>query len=147
MPDRLYHNLGNGRFEDVTSKALIGGKFGPALGVSTADFNGDGWIDIFVSDDGEDNLLWINQRNGTFKESALAAGVAVTSDGKAEASMGVDAGDFDNDGSQDLIMTELTSQGSTCISTTERDGFATRRRVRIERAHPAALAGAHRFRF
>ena len=112
MPDRLYHNLGNGRFEDVTSKALIGGKFGPALGVSTADFNGDGWIDIFVSDDGEDNLLWINQRNGTFKESALAAGVAVTSDGKAEASMGVDAGDFDNDGSEDLIMTELTSQGS-----------------------------------
>ena len=49
---------GNGRFVDVTAKALVGGKFGPALGVSTADFNGDGWIDIFVANDGEDNLLW-----------------------------------------------------------------------------------------
>jgi hypothetical protein len=81
------------------------------LGVSTADFNGDGWIDIFVANDGEDDLLFINQKNGTFKEVGLASGVAVTSEGKAEASMGVDAGDFDNDGDEDLIMTELTSQG------------------------------------
>jgi enediyne biosynthesis protein E4 len=111
-PDRLYHNVGRGKFVDVTAKALAGAKFGPALGVSTADFNGDGWVDIFVANDGEDDLLFINQKNGTFKESALSAGVAVTSDGKAEASMGVDAGDFDNDGDDDLVMTELTSQGS-----------------------------------
>jgi hypothetical protein len=110
--DRLYRNQGSGRFVDVTASALAGGKFGPALGVSTADFNGDGWIDIFVANDGEDNLLWVNQRNGTFKETALVAGVAVTAEGKAEASMGVDAGDFDNDGDEDLIMTELTGQGS-----------------------------------
>jgi hypothetical protein len=111
-PDRLYHNVGHGKFVDVTAKALAGAKFGPALGVSTADFNGDGWVDIFVANDGEDDLLFINQKNGTFKETALSAGVAVTSDGKAEASMGVDAGDFDNDGDDDLVMTELTSQGS-----------------------------------
>ena len=111
-PDRLYHNTGHGRFVDVTARALSGAKFGPALGVSTADFNGDGWIDIFVANDGEDDLLFMNQKNGTFKETALAAGVAITSEGKAEASMGVDAGDFDNDGDDDLIMTELTSQGS-----------------------------------
>jgi hypothetical protein len=80
--------------------------------VSTADFNGDGWIDIFVANDGEDNLLWLNQRDGTLRESALLAGVAVTADGKAEASMGVDAGDFDNDGDEDLIITELTGEGS-----------------------------------
>jgi len=111
-PDRLYHNVGRGKFVDVTAKALSGAKFGPALGVSTADLNGDGWVDIFVANDGEDDLLFINQKDGTFKETALAAGVAVTAEGKAEASMGVDAGDFDNDGDEDLIVTELTSQGS-----------------------------------
>jgi enediyne biosynthesis protein E4 len=111
MRDRLYHNLGNGRFEDVTTRALLGGKFGPALGVVASDFNGDGWPDIYVANDGEENLLWLNQRNGTFKETALAGGAAVTADGKAEASMGVDAGDFDADGDDDLMMTELTGQG------------------------------------
>jgi hypothetical protein len=111
MRDRLYHNDGKGHFTDVTSKALVGGKFGPALGVSTADFDGDGWIDIYVANDGEDNLLWLNQKNGTFREAALTGGAAVTGEGKAEASMGVDAGDFDNDGDEDLVMTELTGQG------------------------------------
>jgi hypothetical protein len=111
-PDRLYRNRGNGTFVDVSARALAGGKFGPALGVATADYNGDGWMDIYVANDGEPNLLWINQRDGTFKETALLAGTALTADGKAEASMGVDAGDFDNDGDEDLFMTELTSQGS-----------------------------------
>ena len=112
QPDRLYRNQGNGRFVDVSAKALVGGKFGPALGVATADYNGDGWIDIYVANDGEANLLWINQRDGTFRETALLAGAALTAEGIAEASMGVDAGDFDNDGDDDLFMTELTGQGS-----------------------------------
>ncbi len=111
LPDRLYRNTGKGRFVDVTARALVGGKYGPALGVSTADFNNDGWIDIYVANDGEENLLWINQQDGTFRETALLAGAALTAEGKAEASMGVDAGDFDNDGDEDLVMTELTSQG------------------------------------
>ena len=112
QPDRLYRNVGGGRFVDVTAKALIGGTTaGPALGVSTADFNGDGWIDIYVANDGVENLLWINQRNGTFKETALLAGAAVNELGKAEASMGVDAGDFDNDGDEDLFFTNLTGEG------------------------------------
>ena len=107
----MYRNLGNGRFVDITAKALIGGKFGPALGVVTADFNGDGWIDIYVANDGTENLLWINQRNGTFKETALLAGAAVNELGKPEASMGVDAGDVDNDGTEDLFFTNLTGEG------------------------------------
>jgi hypothetical protein len=111
-PDRLFRNRGNGTFVDVSAQALIGGKFGPALGVVTADFNGDGWIDVYVANDGEPNLLWINQRDGTFKETALLAGAAFTAEGKAEASMGVDAGDFDGDGNEDLVMTELTGQGA-----------------------------------
>jgi len=111
LRDRLFHNDGRGRFTDVSAKALVGLKPAPALGVSTADFDGDGWIDIYVADDGADNLLWLNQRNGTFRESALTSGAAITAEGKAEASMGVDAGDFDNDGDEDLVITELTSQG------------------------------------
>jgi enediyne biosynthesis protein E4 len=112
QPDRLYHNDRDGTFSDVTAKALVGGEYGPALGVTTADFNGDGWPDIYVANDNHDNLLWVNQRDGTFRNTALLSGAALTADGKAEASMGVDAGDFDNDGDEDLFITELTGEGS-----------------------------------
>jgi hypothetical protein len=110
QPSRLYHNRGNGTFEDVTRKALVGGAYGPALGVSTADFDGDGWIDVYVGNDGVANQLWINQKNGTFKESAFLAGAAVNGAGNAEASMGIDAGDFDNDGDEDLFITNWLAQ-------------------------------------
>ena len=109
--DRLYRNQRNGRFVDTTAKALGAGVVAPGLGVSTADFNGDGWIDIYVTNDNRENLLWINQRDGTFRNMALLAGAALPASGKAEASMGVDAGDFDNDGDEDLFMTELTGEG------------------------------------
>jgi hypothetical protein len=112
LPDRLYRNRGNGTFTDVTATALVGRELGRALGVSTADFNGDGWMDIYVANDGSENILWTNQRNGTFRNTALLAGVALTAEGQAEASMGVDAGDFDNDGDEDLFMTELNGEGS-----------------------------------
>jgi hypothetical protein len=113
QPSRLYHNRQNGTFEDVTGKALIGGAYGPALGVSTADFNGDGWMDIYVATDGAPHLLWMNQRNGTFKETAQLAGAAVSGAGNAEAGMGVDAGDFDNDGDEDLFVTNWQNQMNT----------------------------------
>jgi hypothetical protein len=112
LPDRLYRNRRNGTFVDVTTSARVAGEFGPALGVSTADFNGDGWMDIYVANDGEENQLWVNRRNGTFENDALLAGVALPQSGKAEGSMGVDAGDYDNDGDEDLVMTELTAEGS-----------------------------------
>jgi enediyne biosynthesis protein E4 len=110
QPSRLYHNRGNGTFEDVTARALIGGAYGPALGAAAADFNNDGWIDLYVANDGQPNQLWINQHNGAFKDTAFLAGVAVSGTGQAEASMGIDAGDIDNDGDEDIIITNWLDQ-------------------------------------
>ena len=111
QPSRFYRNLGNGTFADETAKAQLAGQYGPSLGITTADFDNDGWIDIYIANDGHENLLWMNQRNGTFKNTALVAGAGLTAEGKAEASMGVDAGDFDNDGDEDLFVTELIGEG------------------------------------
>jgi hypothetical protein len=80
--------------------------------VVTADVNGDGWIDIYVANDGKENQLWMNRRNGTFENTALRSGVALPVTARAEASMGVDAGDVDDDGDEDVIVTELTGEGS-----------------------------------
>jgi hypothetical protein len=111
QPSRLYRNNRDGTFTDVTARAGLAAEFGPALGVATADFNGDGWIDLYVANDGQPNQLWINQRDGTFRNTALVAGAALGADGEAKSSMGVDAGDFDNDGDEDLFVTELVGQG------------------------------------
>ncbi len=113
LPDRLYRNRGDGTFENVAKKSGITREFGPALGVIAADFNGDGWGDIYGANDGAANQLWINQGDGTFKDEALLAGVAVNMEGAAEGSMGVDAGDFDGDGDEDLFMTHLQNETNT----------------------------------
>jgi hypothetical protein len=112
LPSRLYHNNRDGTFTDVTEKAGILREFGPALGVSTPDVNGDGWPDIYVANDGRPNQLWINQHDGTFKNTGLLSGTALSSQGKAKSGMGVDAGDIDNDGDDDLFVTNLTGEGN-----------------------------------
>lgn len=111
--DRLYRNDGDARFTDVSDVAGLGAAFGPGLGVTCADFNGDGWQDIYVANDGDDNQLWINRQDGTFENTALMAGVAINAYGKPEASMGVTAGDFDGDGDEDLFMTHLDRETNT----------------------------------
>jgi len=108
LPESLFRNRGDGTFEDVSHKAGIARESNGALGVSTADFNGDGWIDIYVANDKRPNHLWINQKDGSFRNQALLAGCAVSGEGFSESSMGVDAGDFDNDGDEDLFMTHMS---------------------------------------
>jgi hypothetical protein len=113
VPDKLFRNRGDGTFEDVSARARIIREFGGALGVATADFDGDNWLDIYVANDGLPNQLWVNQRNGTFANNALIAGTAVNMEGVAEASMGVDAADFDGDGDVDIFMTHLLGETNT----------------------------------
>jgi len=116
--DRLFRNLGPGvdgqvRFEDMTLSAGLGSP-GAALGVIAADFDLDGWIDLYVANDGMPNHLWIHRGSGlSFEDQALLGGAAVNARGEAEASMGVDAGDVDADGDEDLFMTHLARETNT----------------------------------
>jgi enediyne biosynthesis protein E4 len=110
IQSRLYHNLGYGRFEDVTEASAIGKALGKGMGVSIADFTGDGLMDIFVANDTEPNFLFVNQGNGTFKESSLEYGVAYNEEGNSVSGMGSDAKDFDNDGWVDIIYDDLAGE-------------------------------------
>ena len=111
--NRLFHNLRHGEFEEATAKAGIDKEFGHGLGVVTSDFNDDGWPDIYVANDGDPNQLWINQKNRTFVNDALLAGAAINRNGQAEAGMGVDAGDFDGNGTEDIFITHLMDETNT----------------------------------
>ncbi len=111
--NRLLRNKGHGVFEDVTARAGVDREFGHGLGIVTADFNDDDWIDIYVANDGDPNQLWLNQKNGTFVNDALLAGAAINRNGQAEASMGVDAGDFDGNGAEDIFTTHLMDETNT----------------------------------
>ncbi len=111
--DRLFRNLGNGTFEDISSKAGLVRQAGAGLGVVAADFNGDDWPDLYVANDGQPNFLFLNQKDGTFRDDALFAGVAVNREGKPEASMGVVAADHDQDGDLDLFLAHLTAETNT----------------------------------
>jgi hypothetical protein len=113
VPDRLLRNRGNGTFEDVSLPSGVGRKAGPGLGVVADDFDGDGWPDLFAANDGAASFLWINQRNLTFREDGLIAGVALNAAGRPEAGMGIAAGDADGDGRDDLLVTHLTAETNT----------------------------------
>jgi len=107
---KLYHNLGNGKFEDVTAKAGLADPTSKSLGVAMLDFNNDGWPDLFVANDTQPNKLYRNLQNGTFKEEGLTAGVAFGEDGVARGAMGVDAADYDRCGRQHLAVGNFANQ-------------------------------------
>jgi hypothetical protein len=110
----LYRNTGKGTFEDVSDRTGItrsSGTYG--LGVSTLDFNDDGWVDLYVANDSNPSALYINQRDGTFKDVAVEAGCAYSQDGKPQAGMGVAVGDYDRNGTVDLFKTNFAGDTST----------------------------------
>lgn len=112
-PDRLLRNQGDGTFEDVTLRAGMREGFGGALGVVTADFDRDGFMDIYVANDMTPNQQWMNNGDGTFRDDAILAGSGVNREGMSEASMGVTAADFDGDGDEDLFMAHLLGETNT----------------------------------
>lgn len=118
-PNRLWRNRGDGTFTDVTQTAGLGLPSGqnqhalPSLGAAAFDADRDGWLDLYVANDGTANELWRNRRDGTFEEIAMVAGVAVNADGQPEASMGVAVGDVDEDGDEDLFLTHLSGEKNT----------------------------------
>ena len=107
---RLWHNLGNGKFEDATQKAKFYDATSKTLGVAVFDANGDGWPDILLANDTQPNKLYLNQKDGTFQESGASAGIAFSEDGVARAGMGVDADDFDRSGKPSIIITNFANQ-------------------------------------
>ena len=106
----LYHNNGDGTFTDVSEKAGIANPHGKGLGVSFADYDGDGFTDVFVANDSVQCFLYHNNGNGAFTEVGLLAGVGYNEDGKTFAGMGIDFSDYDNDGRPDIVVTDLSNE-------------------------------------
>jgi hypothetical protein len=111
--DLLYENTGDGKFADISAKAGItraGPADGKGLGVIAGDFDADGWPDIYVANDSTANFLWHNRRDGTFRDRAFEAGVALSASGRAQAGMGVDLGDVNGDGHPDIHVTNFSNE-------------------------------------
>lgn len=107
---RLWHNRGDGTFEDATKKAGVGEPTSKTLGIAVLDYDNDGWPDLLLSNDTQPNKLYRNNGNGTFTEKAVSAGVAFSEDGVARAGMGVDAADYDRSGAPSLMITNFSNQ-------------------------------------
>jgi len=136
LPNRLYRNRGNGTFEDVSARAGLQAHVGKGMSASFADFDHDGRLDIFITNDAVPNFLFRNTGDGTFTETALLAGVSVPDTGRPTSSMGVDAQDYDNDGWEDIQFTALTGETFPLF----RNESAKTRGTFVEATQPSGLA-------
>ncbi len=107
---RLWHNLGNGRFEDATAKSKLYDPTSKTLGIALVDYNGDGWPDLLMANDTQPNKLYVNNGNGTFTEKGVQAGIAYSEDGVARAGMGIDAADYDRSGRPSVVISNFSNQ-------------------------------------
>jgi enediyne biosynthesis protein E4 len=142
VPDRLYRNDGLGRFTNVTETAGISKADGAGLGVVTGDYNGDGWLDLYVANDATPNQLWINRHDGTFRDDGVLSGSALNAAGNAEGSMGIASGDFDRDGDEDLFITNLIGE---TFALYKNDGAGNFEDVRVSSGLAAPTAGSTGF--
>ncbi|HEY8548530.1 MAG TPA: CRTAC1 family protein [Vicinamibacterales bacterium] len=135
LPNRLYRNLGDGRFEDVSDRSGIGAHIGKGMSAAIADYDNDGDIDLFVANDAIPNFLFRNRGDGTFEETALLAGVSVPASGRPVSGMGSDFQDYDNDGWIDLHITALTGETFPLFRNDRSGGF-------VDATVATGLAGA-----
>lgn len=127
VPDRLFRNEGNGTFAEATEAAGLSRAYGAGLGVAVGDYNGDGWLDLYVANDATPNQLWINRRNGTFEDEGWLSGAAVNAAGRPEGSMGIASADYDGDGDEDLFVTNLARETFVLYANDGRGSFEDRR--------------------
>jgi enediyne biosynthesis protein E4 len=107
---RVWHNLGNGKFENASQKTGLADPTSKSLGITVLDYNDDGWPDVLIANDTQPNKLYVNRGDGTFEEKGVPAGIAFSEDGVARAGMGVDAGDYDRSGRPSIIITNFANQ-------------------------------------
>ncbi|MGA3092630.1 MAG: CRTAC1 family protein [Terriglobales bacterium] len=119
----LFHNRGNGTFEDVTASSGIFDSSSKSLGVAMLDYDHDGWPDLLVTNDTQPNKLYRNQRNGTFKDIAVDAGIAFSAEGRARAGMGVDVADFDNSGNPGIAITNFDNEMTGLYRLTDQGNY------------------------
>jgi hypothetical protein len=137
VPARLFRNDGRGHFVDVTAAAGITKAYGAGLGIAVGDYNGDGWLDLYVANDGTPNQLWINRHDGTFVDEGPISGAALSPTGNPEGSMGIASGDFDLDGDEDLFVTNIVGETSVLY---ENDGHGNFEDARVKSGLAALTA-------